>query len=142
MSYASSIVQDFKNLFANYNQANWDKLVADINGGIQVGENDLALAAAWVLANLPTYVADAKTLVTVLSALTGQATVPAAVVTTLNSAIAEVSTFLSAVGTVSAAFGVATPVNLASSPAANVQAYKVHQSLVAATAMARLALAK
>lgn len=142
-----SFLTDLENFFTHFNQANFDTLVADIQQDIEVAEADLARAAAWIVANGPTYVEDAQTLVAVLAALTGNLTIPASVISALKVAIADVQQFIGAVGKVSAVTTAGFMSALAAvhdgneSPGSLMRGYKMHQSLMAATAAARQALA-
>lgn len=142
-----SIFTDLATFFTHFNQANFDKLVADIQQDIQVAESDLAKAAAWLVANGPTIVQDAQVLVGVLAALTGNLTIPASVISGLNVAILDLQQFVGAAGKVSSVStsgfisalaaipdGKETPYTLMSG-------YKAHQAVIGATATARQALA-
>jgi hypothetical protein len=142
-----SFWQDLKNFFTTFSQASFDELVADIQQDVTVAETDLAKAAAWIVANGPTYVQDAETLVAVLGALTGNLTIPASVISALNVAIADVQQFVGAVGKVSSVstagfMDALAAVGGTETPATILAGYKMHQSLLVATAAARQALAK
>ena len=139
---------DFLNLLTGgFTQAKFDQLVADIQGDVQIAESDLAAAAAWIVANGPNYVTDAQTLVAVLKALTGNLTIPGAVLSALGVAITDMQQFIGAVGkvtapTVQSVVGALTAIPDGNeAPGTLVSGYKMHQSLIAATAAARGALA-
>jgi hypothetical protein len=140
-----SFWNDLTNFFTTFSQASFDELIADIQQDIEVAESDLAKAAAWIVANGPNYVQDAQTLVAVLAALTGNLTIPASVISTLNVAIADMQQFIGAVTTVSSgttsAFDALAAYGGSETPAVISSGYKVHQALVEATAAARGTLA-
>lgn len=141
-----SFFTDLTNFFVHFNQANFDVLVADIKQDIQVAEADLAKAAAFIVANGPTYVQDAQTLVAVLAALSGNLTIPSSVISALQTAIADVEQFIGAVSKVSSVSTAGFMSALAAvpdgkeSPATLMSGYHMHQDLIAATALARQAL--
>jgi hypothetical protein len=146
MSLLSTTWNDFIGLFTQgFTQAALDKLVADIQTDVQVGENDLALAGAWIVGNGPALVTDAQTFVAVLGALTGNLTIPAGVISAINLAIGDLQQFIGAVGKVTtpSAEGIMSAFSAVSNetPAGVLAAYKAHQAVIAATAAARLALA-
>lgn len=137
---------DLVAFFTHFNQATFDQLVADLQQDVQVAEADLAKAAAWIVANGPTYVQDAQTLVSVLAALTGNLTIPVSVISALNTAIVDMEQFIGAVGKTSSVTTAGFMSALAAvpdgkeSPGTLLSGYKMHQSLIAATAAARGAL--
>lgn len=144
MSYFSTVIADITAVFTHFNQANFDKLIADVQQGVQVAESDLASAAAYIVANGPNYVQDAQEIVAILGALTGNLTIPATVISALNVAISDIEQFIGAVnsaqsGTAHAMdmFAVMGAVDDVSRVALG---YKMHQSLINATAAARVAL--
>jgi hypothetical protein len=145
MSWWTTIVADATNLVTNFNQQNLDQLIADIQQDVQVAESDLAKAGAWFVANLPTVISDAQEFIAVLSALTGNLTIPASVITVLETAVSDTQQFLSAVESVSS--GTAHAVDVFATMGAVddttriALGYKMHQSLISATAAARVALA-
>jgi len=142
-----TFITDLENFFTHFTQANFDALVADIQQEVQVAESDLAKAAAFLVANGPTFVSDAQSIIAVLAALSGNLTIPAGVISTLNTAVADIEQFLSAVGKVASVTTTNFISTLAALPDGNeapgtlVSGYKMHQSLIAATAAARGALA-
>jgi hypothetical protein len=141
-----SFITDLENFFTHFSQANFDTLVADIQQGIQVAESDLAKAAAFLVANGPTFVSDAQSIIAVLAALSGNLTIPAGVISVLNTAVADIEQFLGAVGKVASVTTQSFVSSLAAFPDGNeapgtlVSGYKMHQALIAATAQARLAI--
>jgi hypothetical protein len=142
-----SFLTDLENFFTHFNQANFDKLVADIQSDVQVAEADLARAAAWIVANGPTIINDAQTLIAVLAALSGNLTIPAGVIAVLKVTIADVQQFVGAVGKVSSVstagfMDALAAVGGTETPATILAGYETHQSLLVATAAARQALAK
>jgi hypothetical protein len=142
-----SFLTDLENFFTHFNQANFDTLVADIQQDVQVAEADLARAAAWLVANGPTIVADAQTLVSVLAALTGHLTIPVSVISVLETTVADLQQFVGAVGKVASVTTAGFMSALAAVPDGNespgtlLSGYKMHQSVLSATVAARLALA-
>lgn len=142
-----SFFQDLAAFFTHFNQANFDKLVGDIQADVQVAEADLAKAAAWLVAQGPTFVSDAETLVSVLGALSGNLTIPSSVISALSTAANDLNQFIGVVGKVTSVTTAAFMDSLAAFPDGNespgtlVSGYKVHQSLINATAAARMALA-
>jgi hypothetical protein len=142
----SQWITDLENFFTHFSQANFDALVADIQQGIQVAESDLARAAAYIVANGPTFVADAQSVISVLGALTGQLTIPTGVISALEVAVTDINQFIGAVGKVSSVTTAGFMSTLAALPDSNeapgtlVSGYKMHQALIAATAAGRLAL--
>ena len=141
-----SLWTDFTTFLTHWNQANFDKLVADIQQDIQVAESDLAKAAAWIASQGPTIISDAETLMSVLAALSGNLTIPASVLSVLKVAIADMQQFVGAVSKVAfvsteSMVGVLSAFDSNENPATVTSAYKMHQSLLNATAAARMALA-
>lgn len=142
-----SFLTDLENFFTHFSQANFDTLVADIQMDVQVAEADLAKAAAYIVANGPTYVQDAQTLIAVLAALGGNLTIPGSVISVLNAAVSDIEQFIGAVGKVASVTTAGFMTSLAAFPDGNespgtvVNGYKMHQSLINATAAARVALA-
>jgi hypothetical protein len=145
-SFLSSVTTFLGRVFT-FNQAKFDGLVADIKQDIQVAESDLAEAAAWVVANGPTLVSDAQTLISVLSALTGNLTIPVSVISALKVAVGDAQQFIAAVsaaqsaGNAPAAFDALADFGGSNTPAVVVSGYAVHNSLTEAVAAARTALA-
>ena len=142
-----SFWSDITTLFTHFNQGNLDKLIADIQQDVAVAESDLKKAAAWIAANGPTYVQDAETIVSTLSALTGNLKISSSVISSLDIAIGDMQQFVGAVSSASSAKSTASAFDVlaayggSETPAVITAGYKVHQSLVAATAAARVALA-
>lgn len=137
---------DITSFFTHFTQADFDKLVADVQQAEQVVEDDLKKAAAFIVANGPSIIQDAETLVAILAALSGNLTIPSSVISALKVAIADAQQFVDAVAKAS---GSATPVAAFGAVSAFgstqtqvvMSGYKVHQDLVAAAAAARQALA-
>jgi hypothetical protein len=133
-------ISTFLGRIFTFDQAKFDALIADIKQGVEVAESDLAMAAAWVTANGPSLVSEAQTLLSVLSALTGNLTIPASVISALTVAISDVQQFVTAVtaassaGSVAGAFDALAALGGSNTPAA-------HSSLTQALAAARVALA-
>lgn len=141
-----SLWTDFTTFLTHWNQANFDKLVADIQQDIQVAESDLAKAAAWIASQGPTIISDAETLMSVLAALSGNLTIPASVLSVLKVAIADMQQFVGAVSKVAfvsteSLVGVLSAFDSNENPVTVTSAYKMHQSLLNAAAAARMALA-
>jgi hypothetical protein len=142
-----SFFSDLESFFTSFSQASFDQLVADIVSDVQVAESDLAKAAAWIVAQGPAIVQDAETFEAVLAALTGNLTIPGAVISALQVAISDIQQFIGAVGKVSSVTTVGFISTLAALPDGNeapgtlVSGYKMHQALLNATAAARVALA-
>jgi hypothetical protein len=90
-------ISTFLGRIFTFDQAKFDALIADIKQGVEVAESDLAMAAAWVTTNGPSLVSEAQTLLSVLSALTGNLTIPAPVISALTVAINDVQQFVTAV---------------------------------------------
>ena len=140
-----NIWTDITNIFTGgFTQASFDQLISDIVSDVEVAEADLAKAAAYIVAEGPTVVQDAQTLVSVLAALTGNLTIPASVLSALSVAISDMQQFIGAVGKVSS--GAVTAFAALSTygnetPAVITNGYKLHQSVLNATAAARVALA-
>jgi hypothetical protein len=145
-SFWSSITNFLGRAFT-FNQAKFDTLVADIKQEVQVAESDLAEAAAWIVANGPTLVSDAQTLIAVLSALTGNLTIPVSVIAALKVAVADTQQFIGAVSAAQsaesapAAYDGLAAFGGSNTPAVVVSGYAVHASLTQAIAAARTALA-
>ena len=142
-----SNISTFLGRVFTFNQAKFDQLVADIRQGIQVAESDLSMAAAWVVANGPSLVTEAQTLLAVLGALTGNLTIPASVISALKVAIGDMQQFVGAVTTATSstsaahAFDALAAYGGSDTPTVVASGYGVHNSLTQALAAARVALA-
>jgi hypothetical protein len=139
-------ISTFLGRIFTFDQAKFDALIADIKQGVEVAESDLAMAAAWVTANGPSLVSEAQTLLSVLSALNGNLTIPASVISALTVAISDMQQFVTAVTAASSAgsaAGAFAPAALGGSdtPAVVTGGYAAHSSLTQALAAARVALA-
>src|SRR5271165_3379107 len=145
MSVFSTVLHDVTSLFTHFTQANLDKLVGDVNSGIQVAESDIAAAATFIVTNGPTYVEDAQLLIATLAAFTGHLTIPVTVISALESTVGDMQQFISVANSVKS--NVAHGLDLfAAMGAVDDQSrvalgYKMHQSLINATALARVSLA-
>jgi hypothetical protein len=143
-SFLSSVTTFLGRVFT-FNQTKFDGLVADIKQDIQVAEGDLAEAAAWVVANGPTLVSDAQTLISVLGAVTGNLTIQASVIAALKTAVADAQQFIGAVSAAQSAgagaFDGLAAFGGSNTPTIVVSGYAVHASLTQAIAAARTALA-
>jgi hypothetical protein len=53
-------ISTFLGRIFTFDQAKFDALIADIKRGAEVAESDLAMAAAWVTANGPSLVSEAR----------------------------------------------------------------------------------
>lgn len=124
-----------------FQQSALDSLVAQIKQGFQTAESALASAVAFVISDGPTIISDAQELVAVLAALTGNLTIPAAVISALNVAIQDAQEFLAAV---SAAQTALAPVSSVVSAPTQVdfvlKGHAVRAALDQAVSAARLAL--
>lgn len=136
---------DITSFFTHFTQADFDKLVADVQQAEQVVEDDLKKAAAFIVANGPAIIQDAETLVAILAALSGNLTIPSSVISALKVAITDAQQFVDAVAKASgstpvAAFGAVSAFGTTNTQVV-MSGYKVHQDLVAAAAAGRQALA-
>jgi hypothetical protein len=140
-------ISTFLGRIFTFDQAKFDALIADIKRGAEVAESDLAMAAAWVTANGPSLVSEAQTLLSVLSALTGNLTIPASVISALTVAIGDMQQFVTAVtaassaGSAARAFDALAALGGSDTPAVVTGGYAAHSSLAQALAAARVALA-
>lgn len=145
MSIFSTLIGDVTSLFTHFNQANLDKFVADIQQGLQVAETDLAAAAAYIVSHGPAYVQDAQEVVAILAALTGNLTIPGSVITALKVAIDDMEQFIAAADHASSGTAHAVDMFAVMGAVDDVSrvhlGYKMHQSMIQATAVARVALA-
>lgn len=144
MSIFSTILHDVTSVFTHFTQANLDKLVGDVQAGIQVAESDLASAAAFIVTNGPNYVEDAQLLIATLGAFTGNLTIPVTVISALEVAVNDLEQFIGAAKSVASgttsAFDVFAAMGAVNDISRVTLGYKMHQSLINATAAARVAL--